>query len=278
MLNAALNHHTARRILHATLALSALLILSACPKDIPPPSNAIKDYGLLRAASEARVEQFISARFKDVTLDYYGKDERIKVRQLILARPPGDLRIQTKLPGSDELLNVLVSNAQTFAMHQRDTNTFYTGSPSRENINKLLPVDLSAKDVVRVMLGGAPWDRLDRQGGTPAMRWDRQKGLYVVETTSPSGDTLCLELRHTDFALIEVKETNKAGKLVYHYTTDDWKRYEELSLPQYRRFVWPAKQLDFSIDVGQTQVNVDLPDTLFELDPPAGSEIIQVDP
>lgn len=266
-----------------TPALLLSLILSAltlwgCPKDIPPPDNEIKDLGLLRAAVDARVESFSAARFKEVVLDYYGKDERIKVRQLILVRPPANLHIKTRLPGSDEVLNLLVTDENSFAMHQRDSNTYYTGSPTRENINRLLPVDLSAQDVVRVMLGGAPWDRFEREGGRATLTWDRKKGRYLALTTTRAGGTLSFEIRHTDFAVIEVRELSKDDKLLYHYTTDDWKRFGELSLPQYRRFVWPAKQLDFSLDVGETQVNIELPDTLFQFEAPAGSQIIQVDP
>ena len=260
------------------LCLAWALLALGCPKDIPPPDHAIKDYGVLRAAVEARVERFDAVRFKDVVLDYYGKDERIKVRQLILVKSPGHLFIQTKLPGSDEVLNHLVSDGVSFAMHQRDTNTYYTGKPTRENINRLLPVDLSAADVVRVMLGGAPWERVELEGQQPTLSWDRRVGRYRVQTTLRGGHVLVLEVRHTDFAVVEVRETDANDKLVYHYTTQRWKRFGELSLPESRRFVWPSKQLDFSLDVGQTQVNIDLPETLFEFPPPAGSQIIELSP
>lgn len=264
--------------LASIILLSTLLVFQACcTKDIPPPKNQIKDTGILKAAVEARVEQFKAARFKKVVLDYYGK-ERIRVRQVILVKPPGKLRVQTKVPASEEIISLLVANEQQFSMHKRDTNEYFTGQPTRAAVNQLLPLNLSPKDVVHVMLGGAPWDRFMNEGNRVTLTWNRETGRYLVETKTRAGGKLMMEVRHTDFAVVLLEETNKKGDTIYKYTTKDWKRYGTLSLPNYRRFIWPAKNLDFSIDVGETQLNITMPDNWFELSPPAGSTIIQVGP
>lgn len=261
----------------ALLLVGAVLSFACCTKDIPPPDNALEEPAQLRAAIDARLEQVDTARFKEVVLDYFGEGDRVKVRQLILVERPDMLRVQTRLPGSDEILSLLVSDGETFAMHKRDTNEYLTGQPTPENINRLLPVDLSAPDVVRVMLGGAPWDRFARAPGQPGLRWDRQAGEYVYSVETATGGTLSMYVRHTDYAVTRVVERTDDGDLVYEYTTDDWRRRGPVALPAWRRFVWPARDLDFSLDVGETQVGIELPDTLFELPPPPGSEVIHVD-
>lgn len=290
------------RALQATYSAALLLIVAllvSCTPDIPPPKNALTDPAELRAAMERRLDSLQSARFKDVVLDYYGKDERIKLRQLLLVQRPASLRVQTRLPGSDEIVSLLVSDGQTFSMHRRDTNQYYTGAPSRSSINLLLPVDLSGEDVVRVMLGGAPWDRIGPDNHT--LSWDRERGQYKLCAPSldpakrrpPDGSeasikevetraahytrTLCLWVRHNDWAMVELEERDKKGERVYHYIGKDWERVGAVSLPTWHQFVWPAKHLDFSLDVGETQVNVELPETLFTLEPPPGSQIIEVD-
>lgn len=255
----------------------AVLFITACPAHLPPPENALTDPVELRAAIEARFEGVEDARFRDVVMDYFGKGERLKMRQLILVKLPDQLRVQTRLPGSDEILNMLVSNGETFALHKRDTNEYFTGPPTRENINRLLPVDLSAADVVRVMLGGAPWDRFDHEGGQPTLRWDTSSGQYEYSVPTRSGGRLSMQVRHTDYAVVSVSEVNKQGKQLYGYETRRWTKAGPIAVPGYRRFIWPELDLDFSISVGETQVNVDLEEHLFDFPAPAGSKIIQVD-
>jgi outer membrane lipoprotein-sorting protein len=265
------------RALQATYSAALLLgvaLLASCTPDIPPPKNALTDPAELRAAMERRLDSLQSARFKDVVLDYYGKDERIKLRQLLLVQRPASLRVQTRLPGSDEIVSLLVSDGKTFSMHRRDTNQYYTGAPSRSSINLLLPVDLSGEDVVRVMLGGAPWDRIGADNHT--LSWDRERGQYKLCAPNNS-HTLCLWVRHNDWAMVELEERDKKGERVYHYIGKDWERVGAVSLPTWHQFVWPAKHLDFSLDVGETQVNVELSEALFTLEPPPSSQIIEVD-
>jgi outer membrane lipoprotein-sorting protein len=259
-----------------TLAVT-MSVATACQKQIPPPDNAIEEPAELRAAIDARLSQVDDARFKDLVLDYFGERERVKVRQLILVKQPDMLRVQTRLPGTDEIMSLLVTDGERFAMHERETNEYYTGVPTPRNINRILPVDLSARDVVRVMLGGAPWDRFDRGVGEPDLSWNSQTGRYLYSRETSSGGRLDMEVRHTDYAVITVVERDPSGEATYEYTTEDWSRHGELSLPDYRRFVWPARDLDFSLDVGDTQLDVNLQDALFRLPPPPGSTIIDVD-
>lgn len=259
-------------------SLALLLCLSAaCVKDVPPPANALTDPAELRAAMERRLDTLESARLKDVVLDYYGESDRIKLRQLLLVQRPANLRVQTRLPGSDEIVSLLVSDGQTFSMHRRDTNQYFTGAPTRKSINLLLPVDLSGEDVVRVMLGGAPWDRFTQYGPGASLSWDRERGQYRMCAAARAGGMLCIWVRHNDWAMVALEERDRKGVQVYSYEAKNWKRIGSTSLATWHQFVWPAKHLDFSLDVGETQLNVDLPETLFTLEPPPGSQIIEVD-
>jgi len=259
------------------LSLAAAALLAGCPHRIPPPDDAIAEPKVLAEAVDARVDQIESMRLKNVVLDYYGADQRVKVRQLVLVKKPTFLRVQTRAPGTEEIMSLLVSDGTTFALHRRDTNTYYHGTATPEHIARLLPVDLSARDVVRVMLGGAPWDRFRRIGDAPRLEWDAKRGKYRYEAPTDPGGVLSMWVRPTDYAVVEVAQTDADGELVYRYTTDDWKRHGTVALPTYRRFVWPARHLDFSMDVGETQLNVDLPEMLFKFPPPPGSQIVDVD-
>lgn len=260
-------------------ALLALLLLAACgcKRQLPPPDDALESPEALRGAIDARFEDVEDARFRRIVLEYFGDGERVRVRQLILVETPDKLRVQTRLPGSDEIVSLLVSDGQTFSLHEREDNSYYTGEPTRENINRLLPVDLSARDVVRIMLGGAPWDRFDREAGEISMEWDRDRGQYSYSVDRPNGNTLEMYVRHNDFAVTEVRETDANGEMVYAYTTRGWRDSGGLVLPSYRRFQWPDRDLDFSIEAPETELNVGFPPHLFEFPPPPGSRIIELD-
>lgn len=256
----------------------AVVCLTACPAHLPPPENALTDPLELRAAIDARLETVEDARFRDVVVDYFGEGERVKARMLILVKTPDSLRMQTRLPGSDEILSMLVSDGETFAVHKRDTHEYFTGRPTRENINRLMPVpvDLSGADVVRIMLGGAPWDRFDHEGGAPTLRWDARTGNYEYSVPTTDGGKLSMQVRHTDYAVVSVTEVNAKGKQQYGYETRRWAKSGPIAVPGYRRFLWPGRNLDFSISVGETQVNVELEEHLFEFPAPAGSKIIEI--
>lgn len=263
---------------YALVLVAIAALLTGCPRNFPEPDDALRDAAEVRTAVEARIEPVNDARFKEVVLDYFGDGDRVKVRQLLLVKQDAYLRVQTRLPGSDEILNLLVTNGETFAMHKRDTNEYFSGRATRGNIARLLPVDLSPRDVVRVMLGGGPLDRFDTEGvGEPTMEWDGKVGAYRYETETNGGGDLTMWVRHGDFGVTKVRQRNAKEEVVWSYETDDWQTVSNVVLPAYRRFVWPARDLDFSMDVGETQINVDLPEMLFELPPPAGSREVVVD-
>jgi len=265
---------------HIAVALVAALLsygFGGCPRRVPPPDNEIEQPAEMREAVTARTEQFSTGRFKEVVLDYFGKNERVKVRQLILVKQPNNLRVQTRLPGSNEIVSLLVTDGETFALHRREDNEYITGPPTPENINRLLPVDLSARDVVRVMFGGAPWDRFADQPGEPELDWDTKKGRYVYSVETGDGGRLRMQIRHPSHAVDSVTEFGPDDEVVYRYTTDDWERFGNRSIPTWRRFVSPPRDLDFSLDVGETELGVGLPDNLFQLSPPPGSTIRRVD-
>lgn len=267
--------HALRR--WVVLATVGAMTWGCWPKDIPPPDNQIENPSLFKAAVDARTELLESARFKEIVLEYFSEGERYKVRQLIVVSQPSRLLVSTRLPGTDEVVIMLKSNGETFGLHERDSNTFYTGKPSRENIGQLVDFDLSAQDLTRIMLGGAPWDRFTQEGTPLQLTWNRSTGNYRAWVETRAGGELSMEVRHTDFAVLEMQEKDADGKTLYRYTTDDWKKHGEVALPAYRRFEWPAKNLDFSLDVGETQTDVNLPDSVFQFPPPAGSRIIRMD-
>jgi outer membrane lipoprotein-sorting protein len=261
---------------HTGFCAICLALISCSITQVPPPDDALETPESLREATEARIQQLSSARLKDVVLDYFGREERVKLRQLILVKRPSAVRVQTRLPGSEEIMSLLVSYGDTFALHNRKNNKYYTGKPTPTNISRLLPVNLSSRDVVRVMLGGAPWEKVERYSGQMELDWNADKGLYQLTKKTELGDRFLLFFRPDDYGLAELKHFDKNGELRYHYTTDEWKKLGDATVPTYRRFVWPERDLDFSLYTSEIEMNPTLPDSLFKLEPPRGSDVIEL--
>jgi outer membrane lipoprotein-sorting protein len=73
----------------------------------------------------------------------------------IAARAPGDVHLEL-LDFFGSPTQVLVSDGQTFGLYQRDRGTYLHGSATAASISHLLPVDVSAGDLVAILLGRTP--------------------------------------------------------------------------------------------------------------------------
>ena len=264
------------------LALAALTLLTACPMDLPPPNDQVSDARSLMEGVHSASEEIKDARFKDVRLDYFGEKGRLSVRQLVLVSHPDRVRIQTYIPGFEGVAGVLACACGRFAYHDRRENVYYHGPSTARNVARVLPVGLSCEDLVHVMLGGAPHDRLNRAGGAPNLTWDRRTGRYRVTQTGSAGDDAGakfeLQIRHGDWRVAEMIVGDGEGGVRYKYTADRFETTDGHVLPTKRRFVVPATDEDFSLTVGETQINPELPDVLWHLAPPGGTPIRYIGP
>jgi outer membrane lipoprotein-sorting protein len=73
----------------------------------------------------------------------------------IAARAPGDVHLEL-LDFFGSPAEVLVSDGHTFGLYQRDKGTYLRGPATAAAIARLLPVDLSAEDLVAILLGRTP--------------------------------------------------------------------------------------------------------------------------
>jgi outer membrane lipoprotein-sorting protein len=73
----------------------------------------------------------------------------------IAARAPGDVHLEL-LDFFGTPTQVLVSDGHTFGLYQRDKGTYTRGAATAAAISRLLPVDVSAEDMVAILLGRTP--------------------------------------------------------------------------------------------------------------------------
>ncbi len=75
-----------------------------------------------------------------------------------------------------------------------------------------------------------------------------------------------------DFRVAGVRTVSPEGREVFAYTAEDFERVAGLTLPRRRRFIL-AEGDDFSLTGLEVEINPELPDSLFELSPPAGTNL-----
>jgi outer membrane lipoprotein-sorting protein len=78
-----------------------------------------------------------------------------EVGAFVAARAPGDVHLEL-LDFFGAPAAVLVSDGRTFGLYQRDKATYFQGPATAAAISRILPVDLSARDLVAILLGRTP--------------------------------------------------------------------------------------------------------------------------
>jgi len=244
-----------------------------CNGGIAPPDDEVTDPLELINYITNRLVDIESGRLR-VVAEYYGGDMRgANFRQVLLVRQPEDIHIQTLSPFG-QTLQMLVSNGETMSLYDLEEEIYYTGSPSPQNLARLLPFYMTAGDIVRVLLGAPPFDQFGHDTDVYTLRWDREEGYYVLGVPLVDGSgRLEMGIRHGDWTLSAAKRFDTAGELVFELRTGSFESVENTMMPHQLRFLLEGDNpVDMSIDAESIELNVALPDELFVLEAPRGVE------
>ena len=273
--------HRSRPAALAVVAFVALTALAACGgRQSPPPDDAPADAVALFEATMTRAEAIGSVRaIGDV--EYYGDDGRVRIRQVVLARAPGDVRIEAISP-FDTTLSVLVLNESELAWYDVSNETFATGAPTTANLARIAPLVLSPEDIVRVMRGGPPLEVVDPDLDTWSMAWDGDDDRWALIAPTIDGGTLTLHVEHGSWVLSGARLRDADGETVFELRTGNFIDVRgdavDTIMPSRIRFLMPAHDVDVSLDIERWQLDPDLADPLFELAAPREIEVISLDP
>lgn len=248
-------------------------LLAACgARRVAPPDDALTDPAELFGIVAARGEGLDTVRYR-ATLEYYGDGGRVRVRQAVLARQPTDVRIETISPANTSLA-VLVLNADELLFYDVSSETFVAGEPTPEHIGQLAPLWLTPRDIVRVLVGGAPIDEVEADTTGYELQWQRRGGHYELTMPTLDAGELTLDVEHGTWALIGARQHDDDGELVWELRAGGLQSHdvdgEALWLPTRLRFLLPSERVDMSLDVERVDVNPTLSDRLFTLEPPRG--------
>jgi hypothetical protein len=164
---------------------------------------------------------------------------------------------------------VLGVNGERFGLYSAQENKFFRGPASPENVSRFLPIVLPAPELTQIMLGVAP--RIPHQAAS--VRVDEKCGCYELTLTSGTlAQALKVHTRH-----YRVLESRISGAPSYELAFDDLADYGKIAFP--RRLVLRAEEAKVHVDLRYTQIKLnESPDpTLFDLEPPEGVPVVEVD-
>lgn len=258
------------------LALGTLLAVAASSgcggRQIAPPDDALTEPIEVFEALLSRLEGIGSVRLRG-TLEYYGEQGRARVDQVLLAREPGQLRIETLSP-FDSTLSVFLIDAGVLTWFDLQRRQYLTGDATAANVARFVPLWMSADDLVRVLFGGPPLDAIDPDPDTYTLRWDERAGAYRLEMPLLTGGALVLRVEHRTWLLRSARRLDEDREIVFELRAGEPLAVPtdagEVWMPSALRFRMPSERLDMSLELDRVDVNPELPDALFRLAPPNG--------
>ena len=229
------------------------------------------------AAVDVRLDSIEDVRIA-TKADYWDEErrERIAGRDVsISAALPGSLRVT--LSSFDKALASLASDGVDFAMLDLQNNIYYYGPATAQNISKLIPIYLSGEDFVRVLCGGFPTDTLVvgwRESTT--LSWNDHSGRYRLDMPTVDG-TQQVELTHPDLAVAEIR-IRRDDEDVYIYRAKNFTAIDGIPTAKKSRFELVEREIDVTLRIERWDYNVEPPETLYRIAPPAGSELVPLGP
>lgn len=264
-----------RSVLLVPGVLLLAMTLGACHRRTPPPPDEVTRPEELYDAMLARLDGVESARLV-ATLEYFGDDGRVKLKQVVLVRKPSSLRVETLSP-FDSTLNVLTSNGIRLKYFDLQNERFFEGQATAANVAKLVPVYIAPADLVRVVLGGPPVRHTTGEPENWDLSWDSRRGAYSLKIPLEDGGTIEIFVQHRAWTVSGAISRDRNGDVVYEVRSGNFKSVEHgeatMLVPQRIQFLMPARGIDASLDVERYDLNAELGEELFDLSPPAGISV-----
>lgn len=163
----------------------------------------------------------------------------------------------------------LVSDGQRFGLYQTEGNVFYQGPASPENVSRFLPVMLPSEELVAVMLGQVPFIPAERK----TLELDRSEGVYVLKLfRGPVTQTLQVHPKYYRVVRSEVR-----GVPGYDLSFDNFKTEGTMLFPKEVKLIAAAAETELRLRYSDVSLNGPPDLTLFELAPPEGARVVEVD-
>jgi hypothetical protein len=251
------------------LHLVALVVAAGCHPAAPPPDLSLDPRALLVQVEAAQARVRAVQGEARVRVDARGMSGA--VTQYLAAEEPDRLHVEALDFFGNPLL-VLAAGGGRFALYDAREKVFYRGAATPGNLARLVPLALSAEELVRILCGSAPL-----LGGAPVAAeprpgfvWlelkdgDRTQGLRVG-----AGGAV---IRST----VRVAGARAPG--TYDLAFEDLEPRGGVPFPKTVTLRSARPRVELDVRWREVEVNPALDPALFRLDPPRGARVVELAP
>ena len=208
------------------------------------------------------------------TMDYWVGKDRVKGTVQVQGRVDRRLRFNALNPGADTVAVDLACDGVSFVYLDQNNNCMLQGPCDSSAIAQLLRIRLEPEDFLLLAIGSTPILE-----GEASLRWDDGSGREIITIKAADGriQTIALDGRRKEATWDVLESTVKLadGKVEWKLSNKDFGKATAESggairLPGKTRFEQPAEKADLIVDWDKRQVNLELADELFVLEPPDG--------
>ena len=257
------------RPLAALSAVAAAVLLAAgCRPNVPPPDLSLDPARLL--AQVRRTAETVQRVKGEAELHVYSPRGTARIRQFAAAERPDRVHLE-ELDFWGNPTAVLVTSGGRFWLYDARTSTLYRGAATPANLSRLVPIPISAEDLVAILLGSAPL----LAGGDPV-------------GAAPDHARLRLELRRDDLveelwvgekALVERADRRAAGAAGPRVWEVEFSAHRERGgswFPELVSLASDPAQVQLGLAWKDVEVNGDLDARLFDPPAPKGAREVEV--
>jgi hypothetical protein len=249
-----------------------LLCAGCAAKRAPTPrlAPAVLPAALdLEAALRARRDALRSLRAL-ARLRYQAPEDSGTSREAIVVARPDRLRVEVlSLFGS---VFVLTADNGEIRAYAREERTLYRGSASPQNLWRYARLGLPVSDLVALVLGTPP----PRQGQRPQVGFDADTGWVRLLQQLDEGVQI---VWFSDAALpVAAEQRGADDHAQWRATFSDYEVHDGVPVATHIGIEWPPEQRSMQIALEQVDVNPALDNSIFALQAPPGSKVVDLDP
>lgn len=252
----------------AAAAIFLAVVCSGCPHRLEfGPEGPIEDPEKLFQLVNKAQENLVTLQ-GDAKLHVSSPQGSGTLSMFMAISRPGLLHMET-FDFFNRPVAALVSDGQRFGLYQTEGNVFYQGPSSPENVSRFLPVVLPSEELVAVMLGQVPFIPAERK----TLELDRGEGVYVLKLFR-GAVTQTLQVHPKFYRVVRSEVRGVPG---YDLAFDDFKEQGGAVFPQEVKLLAEVAQTELRLRYSDVTLNAPPDLTLFELAPPEGARVVQVD-
>jgi outer membrane lipoprotein-sorting protein len=248
------------------LFLLVPLLLSACagrptlPSVTPPAEEVFQQVSARREALHG---------LKGLAYVKLSSPEKsLSGQQVLFARLPGDLRVETLSPLGTPLLYI-VTDGKEIRLYVPEENRYYQGAFEPRALSFAFPLALYPEEMVAFLLGGVP--RMEPE--KLSLRPDAKEGLWVLGLDSPSrGESQILWVHPESFHILRA-ELHRPG-LSLHLTYSSFRELKGVLFPHQRRLISEDRKTRISAEFPEVDLNPEWGVQDFSLPVPRGATVL----